>query len=232
MAAAWLFLWSCSAANGGIEASGTLEAVQIRVPSQASGLVLDVMVDEANRSPREMSWPYWMMKRPLSAGSGPLRSGHRRRNAGSPPGRCTTEDLDQAREALSAAEENLRLATDEADRLRRLFGSGSVSEQQLDRAESTETLARGARAQAASALAKLEGGARSEEIDAARASLDQAEAATGAGRTGIVGYLITAPSGGTILYRLVDPVNGRCPELPSSSSPISPTALDCVCLRA
>ncbi|MDF1569912.1 MAG: efflux RND transporter periplasmic adaptor subunit, partial [Spirochaetaceae bacterium] len=115
------------------------------------------------------------------------------------------EDLEQAREALSAADENLRLATDEADRLRRLFGSGSVSEQQLDRAQSAATLARGARAQAASALAKLEGGARSEELDAARAALDQAEAALALAERALSDTLITATSGGTILYRLVDP---------------------------
>jgi HlyD family secretion protein len=206
MAAAWLFLWSCSAANGGIEASGTLEAVQIRVPSQASGLVLDVMVDEGEQvSPGDelavLDDETAALRRD-QARSGRdiavatldlLLEGARR------------EDLDQAREALSAAEENLRLATDEADRLRRLFGSGSVSEQQLDRAESTETLARGARAQAASALAKLEGGARSEEIDAARASLDQAEAALALAERALSDTLITAPSGGTILYRLVDP---------------------------
>lgn len=206
MAAAWLILWSCNSAGGGIEASGTLEAVQIRVPSQASGPVSDVMVDEGEQvsagdelavlddEMAALRRDQARAGRDMAAASLDLLLKGARR-----------EDVDQAREALSAAEENLRLAADEADRLRRLFSSGSVSEQQLDRAESAETLARGARAQAASALSKLEGGARSEEIDAARAALNQADAALALAERALSDTLITAPSGGTILYRLVDP---------------------------
>jgi len=206
MAAAWLFLGSCNSADGGIEASGTLEAVQIRIPSQASGVVLDVMVDEGDQvsagdelailddETAALRRDQARAGRDIAAASLDLLLEGARR-----------EDLEQAREALSAAQENLRLATDEADRLRRLFGSGSVSEQQLDRAESAETLARGSRAQAESALAKLEAGARSEEIDAARAALAQAEAALALAERALSDTRITAPSAGAILYRLVDP---------------------------
>jgi HlyD family secretion protein len=124
-----------------------------------------------------------------------------------------TEDLEQAREALAAAEENFRLAGEEADRLRALADTGSISEQQLDRAVSAEVQARTAAAQAASALAKLEAGAREPEIVQARAALDQARAALALAEDALEDTRITSPSDGTVLYRLLEPGEWVSPGL-------------------
>jgi HlyD family secretion protein len=123
------------------------------------------------------------------------------------------EDIDQAREALSSARENQRQAREEADRLRALMTSGSVSRQQLDRAETAEILAEGAAAQAASALARLESGAREPEIVGARAALEQAEAALALAERTVADTVIRAPSGGTVLYRLLEPGEWAAPGM-------------------
>ncbi len=123
------------------------------------------------------------------------------------------EDLDQAREVLATAEERWRLARDEAARLKSLSSSGSISKQDLERAESAEVQAAGARSQAASALAKLESGAREPEIAAARAALAQAEAMLGLAERSLSDTRITAPSAGTVLYRLLEPGEWAAPGM-------------------
>jgi HlyD family secretion protein len=201
----WLLLTSCGAPDSGLTASGTLEAVQIRIPSRSAGTVTEVLVSEgmtvsagdvlAVQDDRALVLQRDQARaaRDMAAAALDLLSQGARK-----------EDLEQAREALSSARENRRLVTEEADRLRALMASGSVSRQQLDRAESAEVLAEGAEAQAASALAKLESGAREPELAGARAALDQARATLSLAERALSDSVVRAPSGGTVLYRMLE----------------------------
>jgi len=210
----FIFLTSCDKGGDFLEASGTLEAVQIRVPSQSAGVavkvpavegtlveagdLLAVLDDESLKLLREQA----KAGRDMAAASLALILEGAR-----------TEDLEQAREALNASEERWRLARDEAARLRALIDSGSVSAQQLDRAESAEILADGARLQAASSLAKLEGGARESEIAGARAALKQSEAVLALAEKALGDTRITATSAGTVLYRMLEPGEWAAPGM-------------------
>lgn len=211
----WFLLTSCGVGETFMEASGTLEAEQIRVPSRSSGVVIEVpaeeghlveagetlviLDDEAVRLQRDQA----LAGRDIAAASLDLVIEGARQ-----------EDLDQAREALATADERWRLARDEADRLRALVDSGSISRQEFDRVESAETQAAGARSQAASALAKLESGARESEIAGARAALAQAEAVLALADRALADTRIVSPISGTILYRLVEPGEWAAPGMP------------------
>jgi len=213
-ALAWLLLSSCGAGPDILEASGTLEAVQVRVPARTAGVALDIPVEEGSavrqgdllaalddadlRLQRDQALAGREM---ADAALDLILEGARR------------EDLDQAREALASADEGLRLARDEADRLRALIDTGSVSRQQLDRAESAETQAVAARSQAAAALAKLESGAREPEIVSARAALDQADAALALAESRLRDSRILAPTDGTVLYRMIEPGEWAAPGM-------------------
>ena len=203
---AWLFLVSCGAGNGALKATGTLEAVEVRIPSRTAGVAADVVAEEGDR----------VETGDILAVLDDAALRHQRDQAAAARDIAAaalelvlegarSEDLDQARESLNLAEENLRIATEEADRLRALAASGSVSVQQLDRAESAEVLAEGARSQAASALAKLEKGAREPEIVQARAARDRSEAALALAERTLADARIVSPADGTVIYRMIEP---------------------------
>lgn len=201
-----ILLTSCREGDKLLEASGTLEAVQVQVPSRSAGVALDVPVREGQIvAAGEVlavldSEILRLQRNQAEAGRDMVASALELVIEG-----ARREDLDQAREALAVADETWRLFREEAERLRVLMDTGSVSKQELDRAESAEIKAAGARAQAGSALAKLESGARDAEIASARAALTQAEAALALAERSLMDTVIKAPSAGTLLYRLVEP---------------------------
>jgi len=208
------FLTSCGGSEDLLEASGTLEAVQIRVPSRTAGVALEVPAEEGLQVEAGDLLAVLddesliLMRNQAKAGRDMAAAALDLLLQG-----ARQEDLDQAREALKSAEERWRLAGEEADRLRALIDSGSVSQQQLDRAESAEVLANGARLQAASLLAKLEAGARAPEIAGARAALDRADAALALAEKALEDTRIIAPSAGTVLYRMLEPGEWSAPGM-------------------
>jgi HlyD family secretion protein len=207
-------LTSCGAESEFLEASGTLEAVQIRVPSRTAGVALEVpaeegfqveagdllavLDDESLRLQRDQ----------VEAGRDMAAAALELVLEG-----ARDEDVVQAREALNAAEERRRLAGEEANRLRALSASGSVSQQQLDRAESAEVQAERSRLQAASLLEKLEAGPREAEIARGRAALEQAEAALALAEKSLEDSRIRSPLKGTVLYRMLDPGEWAAPGM-------------------
>lgn len=207
-------LTSCGGGEDHLEASGTLEAVQIRVPSRTAGTAVQVPAEEGSRVEAGAllvsldDESLILLRDQAEAGRDMAAAALDLLLQG-----ARQEDLDQAREALKSAEERWRLAREEADRLRALIDSGSVSQQQLDRAESAEKLADGARLQAASLLAKLEAGARDPEIAGARAALNKAEASLSLAEKSLEDSRILAPSAGTVLYRMIEPGEWAAPGM-------------------
>ncbi|NLH76780.1 MAG: hypothetical protein GX465_07055, partial [Acidobacteria bacterium] len=79
------------------------------------------------------------------------------------------EDIQQARAVLRQAEAGLKVATDDAVRMRELARTGSVTPKQRDDAEARLTVAETQRSAAAEAVRKLERLARPAEVRAAEA---------------------------------------------------------------
>ncbi|HVP91216.1 MAG TPA: efflux RND transporter periplasmic adaptor subunit [Terriglobales bacterium] len=201
-------LAACSGKEGGgaITASGTIEAVEVNVAAKVGGQVEARPVDEGSRvKPGETlavidHATLDIQLRQAEAGVDLakaqlvlLRNGARQ------------EDIRQAEAALTQAEANLRVAADDARRMRALAATGSVTPKQKDDAESRLTVAEAQRNAADEALAKMRRLARPEEIQAAEARLAQAAAAADLLRKTIADCTITAPAGGVVTRKAVEP---------------------------
>lgn len=114
-------------------------------------------------------------------------------------------EIAQARAQLEermADSENAKLAFDRAFKLR---PGQTISESALDNARANRDAAQARVASARQALQLLEEGSRKEDIAAARASLEGAEANLSAARTALEDTQLKAPDAGVILSRLREP---------------------------
>jgi len=116
-----------------------------------------------------------------------------------------SEDVGQAREALRAAAERAANAAREAERARRLFGGGAISERQRDAAATAVEIAEADRAAAAERLALVESGPRSEQIAAQRGIVAQAVASLGRVDAALDQAVIRAPFAGRVTIRHREP---------------------------
>jgi HlyD family secretion protein len=200
-------LASCSGQHGKgvISASGTIEAVEVNVATKVGGEVEERTVDEGYRvKPGDRlavidHATLDIQLRQAEAGVDfaraelvLLKNGARK------------EDIQQAEAALTQAEANLRVAEDDARRMRELARNGSVTPKQKDDAEARLTVDQAQRAAAAEALNKVRRLARPEEIQAAEARLAQAAAAADLLRKTISDCTVTAPVGGIVTHKAVE----------------------------
>ena len=207
LAAALGILGSCSGAkNGGdIQGSGIIEAREVNIASKVSGQVREIRADEGTRVKTGdvlVLIEHDMLDiqlRQAEAGTalaeaqlGLLRKGAR------------SEDIRQGEEALNQAEANLKVAADDAARMRGLAAKGSVTPKQKEDAEARQIVAQAQKAQAREALGKLRQLTRPEEIRAAEARLDQAQASVDIIRKTISDSTITSPVNGAVTRRPVE----------------------------
>ena len=188
-----------------IAASGTIEAVEVNVASKVAGQVLSLSYKEGARvAPGDLlavidhaSLDIQLRQaeagvRLADAQLALLVKGAR------------SEDIRQAEAALTQADSALKVAGDDASRMRELFKTGSVTSKQRDDAEARLTVATAQRSAAVEALGKLRRLARPEEIQAAEARLDQARAAADLLAKTIADCTITAPAGGIVTHKAVE----------------------------
>jgi HlyD family secretion protein len=116
-----------------------------------------------------------------------------------------SEEIAQAREALRAAAERAGNAAREAERARRLFEGGAISERQRDAAVTALEVTEADRAAAAERLALVETGPRREQIAAQRAVVAQAAAALERVDAALAQAVIRAPFAGRVTVRHREP---------------------------
>jgi HlyD family secretion protein len=200
-------LVSCSGAKNGrsILASGTIEAREVNVASRVSGQVLALKADEGSRVKKGDVLALIehdtadIQLRQAEAGAALagaqldlVRKGAR------------GEDIKQGEEALKQVDANLKVAGDDAKRMRELAAKGSVTLKQKDDAEARLIVAQAQQAQAREALLKLRRMSRPEEIRAAEARLAQAQASVDLLRKTISDCTITSPVNGVVTRRPVE----------------------------
>lgn len=188
-----VFLAACNSGDDAlVSATGTLEATEIRVSSQVSGIVWDVRIEEGSRVAAgdtiavidSTDWNYqWRQAEAnLRAAEAQLRlaiEGPRQ------------EDLRQAEASYENAHNDLR-------RMEELYRSHTVTEKQFEDARTRYTVAE-------QTLEKLRKGSRSEELQLARARRDQAAAQAASVRKKLENCVLLAPARGTMINRLVEP---------------------------
>jgi HlyD family secretion protein len=188
-----------------ISASGTIETVEVNVASKVAGQVLSLSYKEGARvAPGDLlavidHASLDIQLRQAEAGVRLAEAQLALLVKG-----ARSEDIRQAEAALTQADSALKIAADDAARMRELFKTGSVTSKQRDDAEARLTVSSAQQSSAAAALGKLRRLARPEEIQAAEARLAQARAGAELLAKTIADCTITAPAGGIVTHKAVE----------------------------
>ncbi len=188
-----------------IVASGTFEAVEVRVSPTVAGQVLEVSLDEG---------------RPVEKGQvvARLDDRHHRNQIAQAEAAVALadahvrlvrlgarrEDVEALRQQVRQADEALALARKDRDRVRALVEQEGLPRKMLDDAETLVAVRESASRAAREMLHKARTGARPEEIEAAQAQKRQAEAVLEALRDRLDDYAVRSPVSGAVLRKSVE----------------------------
>lgn len=189
----------------GIEGSGTIEAREVNVASRVSGQVLEIRADEGSRVGKgdllvlidHESLDIQLRQAEAGVALAEAQLALLRKGA-------RVEDVRQGEEALKQAGANLKVAADDAGRMRELAARGSVTPKQRDDAEARLVVAQAQEASAKEALSRLRRLARPEEVHAAEARVAQAAAAVDLLRKTIADSTVVSPVAGIVTRRPVE----------------------------
>lgn len=188
--------------KGSIEASGTLEATEVKVSAKVPGQVERIYFQEGqhvrvgdtlvvlDRSTPELQW------KQAQAGVELAEAQYRLLLNG-----ARSEDLRLAEEALRQAEASFKIASDDYARMKELLASNTVTRRQFDEAESRHTIAKAQVNSAKESLQKLQRFARPEDLSAAKARLSQAKASADILHKQLSDATVLAPVAGTITHK-------------------------------
>lgn len=190
---------------GSIEASGTLEATEVKVSTKVPGQVQTIFIQEGSqvkvgdtllvldRSTLELQW------KQAHAGVELADAQYKLLLHG-----ARSEDVRLAEEALKQAESSFKSASDDYARMKELFASKSISKKQFDDAESRYTVTQAQWNSAKQNLQKMQRFARPEDLAAGKARLDQARAAADLIKKQYTDACVLAPIAGTITSKPVE----------------------------
>jgi HlyD family secretion protein len=189
-----------------ILASGTVEIIEADLGFQRPGRIDSIAVREGDRveTGTALAWldrAELIAEREVAASQ---RAAAAARLAELEAG-SRTEEVAQAREAVRAADEREAIAAREAERTRRLFEGGAISERQRDAAATALELARADRAAAVERLQLVETGPRAEQIAAQRATVAQAAALVARVEAALEQTVVRAPFAGRVTIRHREP---------------------------
>jgi membrane fusion protein YbhG len=206
-AAAAILLPSCRGQKEGgtINASGTIEAVEVSVAAKTSGQVEKVLVEEGSRvqAGDELavidSASLAIQLRQAEAGVDLARSQLDLLLQG-----ARVEDIRQTEEAAKQAEANLFLAGEDLKRIRNLYEKESATAKMKEDAEARYKVAQAQHEAAEQALLKVRKLSRPEEVRAAQARLAQAEAGRDLLKKTIADATILSPVSGIVTHKAIE----------------------------
>ena len=191
--------------DGAIEASGTLEDIEVDVSAKVGGQIQSLKVDEGSTvqagdtlAVLDHATPDIQLQQ-AEAGVALADAQYQLLVNG-----ARSEDLRQGEEELRQAASSYQTAKDDYERMKGLYATKSVTKKQLDDAESKNTITQAQLASAEQNLEKLKHFARPEDLAAAKARLDQAKAVADLLRKAISDASIIAPVAGTITHKPVE----------------------------
>jgi HlyD family secretion protein len=192
--------------NGAIQASGHIEATDIRLAATVGGRLLEAPFEEgdvlsagvvvARLETIDAEHRLAQARATAEAADAQLRlllAGTR------------AEDLRRAEDQLAQAQAELDAARRDFDRLAGLAERGTATEKSRDDAATRQEVAERAVAAARSQVDKLVAGPRRQEIEAARAQRAAAEAAVAAAEQKIVDATVLSPIDGILTTRVAEP---------------------------
>ena len=207
-AGVWYFTSSRRAQpdDGGLVASGTVEATDAQLGFQAPGRVVSIAPREGDRvtAGQELAR---LERSELEArrAQAEAQVAAARANLSELERGSRQELIAQARAALTAAADRRADAERDLARTRRLFEGGAVSREALDKAQTALDVVRSQQTQAAEQLRLLQAGPSRETKDAARAQVAQAEAAVQGVDATLGNTVLAAPFDGVVTVRHREP---------------------------
>jgi HlyD family secretion protein len=207
MLAGGILFAGCSASESdAIEASGTIEATEADLGFQIGGRVDSILVREGDRVESGQRLALLDRRELLARREAAAAQVDAQRARLSELERgFRTEEVEQARAALRAAEQRVVDAERDRIRTRNLFEGGAVSRQAMDNQESIYTVAVADRDRLRQQATLLERGARPEQISAQRAAVAQAEAALAQVEANLSQAEVHAPFSGNVTRRQREP---------------------------
>jgi len=193
---------SCSKHSGKdrIQASGIIEAVEIRLASKASGQIMqlrfpegsDIQSGDTLATIDHLALDYQLKAAQAAVDAAKAQYSMMKDGA-------RKEDLISAQETLNTADVNCQAAKADFERINNLYASGSASEKTLQDAHTRLAAAEAQANTAAENLKKLQKIFRPQELDAALALLNQAQANRDLIQQKIADCHITAPLSGAVV---------------------------------
>jgi HlyD family secretion protein len=209
LAAAGWALWRFVLApqeRGGLAASGTVEATDAQLGFQVSGRLVEVAPREGERVEagqavaRLDSTEIEARRAQAVAAVAAARAQLAEQEVG-----FRSEEIAQGRSVLAAAQDRVRDAGRDLERVRTLFEGRAVSREALDKAQLALDLATAQSRQAAEQASLLQRGPRRERIEYARAQVAAAEAAVATFDATLANTRLTAPFSGIVSVRHREP---------------------------
>ena len=202
----FIVLTGCSDKHKGmLDASGTLESVDVNVGAKVPGQIVSLRVDEGTRvragdtlavldqATLRMQWDQ------AQAGVELARAQYQMLQNG-----ARSEDISSSEQSLLQMESTLKNATDDYQRMKSLIASHSITQKQYDDAESRFNVAQAQYNTAKQNLQKMRRFARPEELAAAKARVEQAQAGADLIGKQLTDATITAPVAGIVTHKPVE----------------------------
>jgi len=203
-AAAWFALRDRH--PGGLEASGTVEATDAQLGFEVSGRIIAVLAREgdvvaagqplAHLDTLEVVARREQARAQVAAARALLLQLER----GSRP-----EEIEQARAAADAADHRLTDAQRDLDRAQQLIATGAIAKETFDKVQLAFGVAQAQQIQATQQKRLVDEGPRTEQIQAQRGVLAQAEAAVRTLDATIANMTLRAPFAGVVTVRSREP---------------------------
>jgi HlyD family secretion protein len=200
--AAWRWYASAEREQKAIRGSGIIEVTQVDAAFEVPGRMVEryadegVSLDRGEPIARLDEREYRLQVKRAEAAKEAAEARYRLMMRGS-----RAQEVDQALAGLEAAQSEVRLQQREYDRISTLAGSGIVSQNDLDRVRNALDSARAARDRAQAQLDLLREGFRTEEIEEARARLQQASAELQLAELNLAHTKLYAPLAGRVLSK-------------------------------
>ena len=212
-----LFAAACSSAdrNDAVTASGTVEATEADLGFQVPGRVAEVRVREGDvvqKGDQLASLDQQEIRARRDAANAQLEAARAmlaQLEHGARP-----QEKGQAKAAVEAARRRMEEAQASLARTRKLYEGGAVSKEQLDASETAYTVAKSQAEQAQQQQSLVDVGPRSEQIEAQRAVVRQAEAAVAQVQANLDNAIIIAPFNGIVTVKHREAGESVTPGLP------------------
>ncbi len=200
------FLFYCKNNNKQyIEASGTLEAIEVNVASKLAGKILNIYFDEGSLIKKDDILAqldcinYELQLNQAKANLDLMQSQYNLIVKG-----ARSEDIEQTDALLKQAESQFINATINYERIKNLFEKNVVSRKMLDDAKTQLDIAEAQFNQSKQAMKKVRKLSREEEIAMASAKLEQAKWAFKLSEQYVKDCIITSPIDGIVLTKVFE----------------------------